>query len=67
MIIPLNPKKANHKKILELNTILVGFNQSIIQLELKMQIAKNQLKEIYSKEGINSDVQVDVINQELKF
>ena len=67
MIIPLNPKKANHKKILELNTILVGFNQSIVQLQLQSEILKNQLKELYSKESINSDVQVDVINQELKF
>ena len=67
MIIPLNPKKANHKKILELNTILVGFNQSIIQLQVQSEILKNQLKELYSKESINSDVQVDVINQELKF
>jgi hypothetical protein len=67
MIIPLNPKKANHKKILELNTILFGFNQSITQLELQMQIAKNHLKELYSKEGINSDVQCDLINQELKY
>lgn len=65
MIIPLNPKKANHKKILELNTLLVGFNQSIIQLQVQSEIAKNQLKELYSKEGINTDVQVDVINQEL--
>jgi hypothetical protein len=67
MIIPLNPKKANHKKILELNTILVGFSQSIVQLQLQSEILKNQLKELYSKESINSDVQVDVINQELKF
>ena len=67
MIIPLNPKKANHKKILELNTLLVGFNQAILHLQIQSEIAKNQLKELYSKESINSDVQVDVINQELKF
>lgn len=65
MIILLNPKKANHRAILELNTLLIGYKESIFQLQLQSEIAKNQLKELYSKEGINTDVQVDVINQEL--
>jgi len=67
MIIPLNPKKANHRAILELNTLLIGYNESIFQLQTQSNILKNQLKELYSKESINADVQCDVINQELKF
>lgn len=67
MIILLNPKKANHRAILELNTLLIGYKESIFQLQLQSEILKNKLKELYSKESINSDVKVDVINQELKF
>lgn len=67
MILPLNARKKTHKEILELNTLLIGFNQSIVQLQLQSEIAKNKLKGIYESEGILKDVQCDVINQELKY
>lgn len=67
MILPLNPQKKTHKEILELNTLLVGFNQSIIQLQMQSEMVKNKLKDLYSKENINSGVECDVINQYLEY
>ena len=67
MILPLNPRKKTHKEILEMNSLLIGIQQSQSILEFQKNVINQKLRALYDKEGIKADVECDTINQELKY
>lgn len=69
MIIPLNSRKETERQVLEINALIIGINNSQRILEKQKKDMQYKLDELLTSIGIkeNQSVEIDIINQEIKY